>query len=132
MEFYAKKVMVLLPNYDIFRHIQRRSRNSRSVLHIHPCILVPHFQSCKFHPCILTVPHLPFPLFHSTRLSTPTLINRQHCAQRKAPVIMAALWQAITFLPCGFVFLLSFFFFPRLFSAVADWVSTILTHMVRP
>jgi len=26
----------------------------------------------------------------------------------------------------------SFFFFPRLFSAVADWMSTILPHMMRP
>jgi len=39
--------------------------------------------------------------------------------------------QAIIFLPCGFFFyLLSFF--PRLFSAVADWMSTILAHMVWP
>jgi len=28
--------------------------------------------------------------------------------------------------------LLSFFFFPRLISAVADWISTILPHMVWP
>jgi len=33
-------------------------------------------------------------------------------------------------LPCGFFFLLSFF--PRLISAVADWMSTILPHMVSP
>jgi len=41
--------------------------------------------------------------------------------------------QAITFLRCGFFFfffLLSFF--PRLISAVADWMSTILPHMVWP
>jgi len=29
-------------------------------------------------------------------------------------------------------FLSFFFFFPRLFSAVADWMSTILAHMVWP
>jgi len=34
-------------------------------------------------------------------------------------------------LPCGFFFFL-LFFFPRLISAVADWMSTILTHMVWP
>jgi len=38
-------------------------------------------------------------------------------------------------LPCGFYlssfFLLSFFF-PRLISAVGDWMSTILPHMVWP
>jgi len=34
------------------------------------------------------------------------------------------------FLPCGF-FLLSFFF-PRLISAAADWMSTILRHMMWP
>jgi len=34
-------------------------------------------------------------------------------------------------LPCGF-FLSSFFFFPRLISAVGDWMSTILPHMVWP
>jgi len=36
----------------------------------------------------------------------------------------------IIFLPCGF-FYLSSFFFPRLISAVADWMSTILLHMVQ-
>jgi len=34
-------------------------------------------------------------------------------------------------LPCGFFFFL-LFFFPRLISAVADWMSTILTQMVWP
>jgi len=42
--------------------------------------------------------------------------------------------QAIIFLPCGFFYLLSssVFFFPRLISAVADWMSAILAHMVWP
>ena len=48
-------------------------------------------------------------------------------------VIMAATWkgQAIIFSSCGF-FLLSFYrrFFPFLISMVADWMSTILKHMV--
>ena len=40
---------------------------------------------------------------------------------------------AIIFLPCGFFYLSSFFFFfHRLISAVADWMSTILPHMVWP
>ena len=36
--------------------------------------------------------------------------------------------QAIIFLPCGYFFFL--IFFPRLISAVADWMSAILPHMV--
>jgi len=36
----------------------------------------------------------------------------------------------IIFLPCGFY--LSSSFFPRLISAVADWMSTILPHMMWP
>ena len=36
--------------------------------------------------------------------------------------------QAIIFLPCGLLLLL--LFFPRLISAAADWMSTILPHMV--
>jgi len=37
------------------------------------------------------------------------------------------------FLPCGFFFyLLSSSFYPRLISAIADWMSTILPHMVWP
>jgi len=36
------------------------------------------------------------------------------------------LWFLLSF------FFLSFFFFPRLISAVADWMSTILPHMVWP
>ena len=39
--------------------------------------------------------------------------------------------QAIIFLPCGFFLLLSSFF-PHLISAVADWMSTILPHMMWP
>jgi len=39
--------------------------------------------------------------------------------------------QTIIFLPCGFFFLL-LSFFPRLISAAADWMSTILPHMVWP
>ena len=39
--------------------------------------------------------------------------------------------QAIIFLPCGFFFYLSSFF-PHLISAVADWMSAILAHMVWP
>jgi len=43
-------------------------------------------------------------------------------------LILCLLWspyvigQTIIFLPCGFF--LSFFFFPRLISAIADWIST--------
>jgi len=43
--------------------------------------------------------------------------------------------QAIIFLPCVFFFLsffLSFFFFSRLISAAADWMSAILPYMVLP
>jgi len=38
--------------------------------------------------------------------------------------------QAIIFLPCGFFLLLSLF--SRLISAAADWMSTMLLHMVWP
>jgi len=50
-----------------------------------------------------------------------TIFNRQHCAQRKTPVIMVGppyvIGQAITFLPCGFF---PSFFFPGLISMAAD------------
>jgi len=39
--------------------------------------------------------------------------------------------QTIIFLPCDF-YLLSSSFFPRLISAVGDWMSTILLHMAWP
>ena len=50
--------------------------------------------------------------------------------------VLSYLWppyvigQAIIFSSCGFFFLS--FFFPRLISAVGDWISTILPHMVWP
>jgi len=51
-------------------------------------------------------------------------------------LIMAALCNrgAIIFLPCSFYLLSIFFFlvFPRLISAAADWMSTILLHMAWP
>jgi len=34
----------------------------------------------------------------------------------------------IIFLPCGFLLLYSIFFIPRLISAVADCISTVLLH----
>ena len=40
--------------------------------------------------------------------------------------------QTIIFLPCGFFFFFLLSFFPRLISAVADWMSAILPHMVWP
>jgi len=63
-----------------------------------------------------------------------------HCS------IMVALWnradryydrhvigQAIIFLPCGFFYLsIYLLFFPRLISAVAERMSTILLHMAWP
>jgi len=54
-------------------------------------------------------------------------------------IFMLLLWspyvigQTIIFLPCDFYLLPSFFFFfPRLISAVGDWMFTILWHMVWP
>ena len=49
-------------------------------------------------------------------------------------LLMAALWNRAghyVFVP-WFLLLLSSFFFPRLLSAVGDWISTILPHMLCP
>jgi len=40
--------------------------------------------------------------------------------------------QAIMFYSCGFFFFFVSSFFPHLFSAVGDWMSTMLPHMVWP
>ena len=57
------------------------------------------------------------------------------------PVTLPSLWspyvigQTIIFLPCDFylsIFFYLLFFFPRLISAVGDWMSTILLHMAWP
>jgi len=40
--------------------------------------------------------------------------------------------QGIIFLICGFYLLSIYLFFPRLISAAADWMSTVLPHMVWP
>jgi len=58
------------------------------------------------------------------------------CNNNHTCVIGLYLWppygirQAIIFLTCDFF--LSIFFFPRLISAVGDWMSTILPHLVWP
>jgi len=62
-------------------------------------------------------------IFHS-------IINAQTLSDERGGLIMAAL-RSIIFLPCGFFYLLSSFF-PRQISAVADWMSTVLPHMVWP
>ena len=52
---------------------------------------------------------------------------------RKLLCSLYGIGQTIIFLPCSFfLLLLSFFFFPRLILAVADWMSAILPHMVWP
>ena len=57
------------------------------------------------------------------------VINALTTLQAINTLVMAALRSRyIIFLPCGFFFLSSFF--PRLISAVADWMSTVLPHMV--
>jgi len=56
------------------------------------------------------------------------LVRTQASAQALAQATLV-IGQTIIFLPCGF-YLLSFF--PRLISAVGDWMSTILPHMVWP
>jgi len=60
---------------------------------------------------------------------TSALQDYSHC---RRPLIMAALRSRCGhyILPCSFFFLS--FFFPRLTSAVGDWMSTILLHMVWP
>jgi len=45
-------------------------------------------------------------------------------------LVMAALCNRCVFLPCDFYLLSFFLFFPHLISAVGDWMSTILPHMV--
>jgi len=47
-------------------------------------------------------------------------------------LVMAAVWNRADHDIFGLWFRLSFFFFPRLISAVADWMSAILPHMVWP
>jgi len=47
-------------------------------------------------------------------------------------LIMVALWNRADHYIFALWSLLSFFFFPRPISAVGDWMSTILPHMVWP
>jgi len=66
---------------------------------------------------------------------TPVFELLSNSTERFKQLFMAALCNsgAIIFLPCNFyLLLLSIFFIPRLISAVADWMSTILLHMVWP
>jgi len=46
--------------------------------------------------------------------------------------IMIALWNTADHYIFALSFVLSSFFFPRLISAVADWMCAILLHMVWP
>jgi len=59
----------------------------------------------------------------------PSFVSRVECLE----IIMVALCNRADhyiFMLWFVLFLLSFFFFPRLISAVGDWMSTILRHMV--
>jgi len=68
-------------------------------------------------------------------LSVSISHNLRFARTSRTSIIMAApygIGQAIIFLPCGFHLLSFFFFFPRVFSAVGDWMSTILLHIMWP
>ena len=58
------------------------------------------------------------------------LIGHSALAELFMVALPYGIGQTIIFLPCGFFFLC--FFFPHLISAVADWMSAILAHMVWP
>jgi len=71
----------------------------------------------------------------------PLIFGRAASRWALAHIIVIAgygIGQAIIFLPCGFVLLLLLLlllrlsFFPRIISAAADWMSTILLHLVWP
>jgi len=69
-------------------------------------------------------------LYHMVTLPmTVTLSDPSHA---KLPIFMVALWNRADHYIFALVsfFLCSFFFFPRLISAVADWMSAILPHGV--
>jgi len=53
-------------------------------------------------------------------------------ATYSSKIVMAALWNRAGHYIFVMWFLSSFFFIPRLISVVADWMSTILLHMVWP
>jgi len=60
-----------------------------------------------------------------------------NCAKKSISIICKYLWppcvaEADIIFSCCIFFFLSIFFFRRLISAVADWMSTILPHMVWP
>jgi len=79
-------------------------------------------------------PHIPY-------ISSPNqcllFATHAHTIATCFAVVSILLWPPciadadITFLPCGFFYLLSIFF-PCLISAVAGWMSAILAHMVWP
>jgi len=64
-------------------------------------------------------------------LSFSSIVGARQPVTQKAYYGRLGIGPTIIFLPCGF-FLLSSMFFRRLISAAADWMSTILGHMVWP
>ena len=61
-------------------------------------------------------------------------VSRPSVLVESSQFFMVALWNRADhyIFMLWFVLLLSFFFFPRLISAAADWMSAILPHMVWP
>jgi len=73
------------------------------------------------------------PAYTPARSMTPFTftLTSKHAPSLSSCLIMAALWNRGGHYIFVLWFLLSSFF-PRLFSAVADWMSTILPHMMWP
>ena len=127
-------------------HRKRRYSISHISAHIHGLSVVTAFLSCSVSEIL---PHFQRTWLPVT-LRSPSVSIRQlkliltclivlyswHVSGASRPLsfVMVALCNRADhyILPCVFVLLLSSIFFPRLISAAADWMSTILVHMAWP
>ena len=82
------------------------------------------------YPTCIWLPSLRWPKWNFTN----TLLSKNSVCGLQCGVVMATLHNRFGhyILPCGVFFFLLLFFFPRLISAVAEWMSAILLHMVWP
>jgi len=103
------------------------------LLHILWLLLTDRLRKYASRPCTLC--SVPSVVAKSSRIG-PALFPGRRLYEATKPDF-SLLWspygigRTIIFLPCGFFFFF-LLFFPRLISAIADWMSAILPHMVWP
>jgi len=106
-----------------------KTRSYTAHKHTSACVVL--FKNCRSFRLLVGISSDSSRQPHSGLSFQTQLVSFSRISHHVLPLIMVALWNRADHYIFMLLFVLSpFFFFPRLISAAADWMSAILPHMV--